>query len=246
MDLTNQLGLMRALPQRCRPLLQRRRSVIASSDRMLISAIAQLFDGVGPLVGAATSEAAALQCLCSGGIELLVCTDQLDQGSGPALVAAAKQRHPSIRCLMLIQRPLRSTIEAALQAGCDGLCSPERLGRGGLLSVLEAMGSDGSHLDRGISALLQRGDHCVRTAQPPRLTLREETLLKGLCRGLSNQDIAAELHLSINTVKHGVTALLRKFDARDRSQVILAAFELGLMSPPFPTPPWSGSNAGNT
>ena len=86
MDLTNQLGLMRALPQRC--------SVIASSDRMLISAIAQLFDGVGPLVGAATSEAAALQCLCSGGIELLVCTDQLDQGSGPALVAAAKQRHP--------------------------------------------------------------------------------------------------------------------------------------------------------
>ena len=44
MDLTNQLGLMRALPQRC--------SVIASSDRMLISAIAQLFDGVGPLVGA--------------------------------------------------------------------------------------------------------------------------------------------------------------------------------------------------
>ena len=45
---------------------------------------------------------------------------------------------------------------------------------------------------------------------------------------------------------HGVTALLRKFDARDRSQLILAAFELGLMSPPFPTPTWSGSNAGNT
>ena len=89
MDLTNQLGLMRSIPQRCRPLLHRRRSVIASSDRMLISAIAQLFDGVGPLVGAATSEAAALQCLCSGGIELLVCTDQLDQGSSPALVAAA-------------------------------------------------------------------------------------------------------------------------------------------------------------
>ena len=79
------------------------------------------------------------------------------------------------------------------------------------------MGTDGSHLDRGISALLRRGDHCARSAQSPRLTLREEALLKGLCQGLSNQNIAAELHLSINTVKHGVTALLRKFDARDRS-----------------------------
>ena len=237
MDLTNQLGLMRSLPQRC--------SVVASSDRMLINAIAQLFDGVGPLVGAATSEAAALQCLCSGDVELLVCTYQLDHGSVPALVAATKQRHPSIRCLMLIQRPLRSTIEAALQAGCDGLCSPELLGHGGLLSTLEAIGSDGSHLDSGITALLQSGDHCCRSAQQPRLTPQEKTLLKGLCQGLSNQDIAAELHRSINTVKHCVTALLRKFDARGRSQLTLAAFELGLMSPPFPTPPWSGSNADN-
>ena len=46
MDLTNQLRLMRTIPQRCRPLLHRRRSVIASSDRILISGIAQLLDGV--------------------------------------------------------------------------------------------------------------------------------------------------------------------------------------------------------
>ena len=46
-------------------------------------------------------------------------------------------------------------------------------------------------------------------------------------------------------MKNGVAALLRKFDARDLSQLILSAFVLGLMYPPLPTPPWSGSNTGN-
>ena len=195
---------MRALPKRSQPLLHQRRTVVASSNRLLISSLTQLFDGIGPLVGAATSQDAALECLGVGGVELLICTDQLDSGDGPALVAAAKQQYPGLRCLMLIQRPLLSTILAALAAGCEGLCSGERLGRGGLLEVLRAMEIEGIHFDPLISGVLQRSQ-AGRTGdwvnpQEPQLSLREEDLLRSLCNGLTNQAIAAELHLSINTV----------------------------------------------
>ena len=238
MNLTSQLPLMRELPQRSQPLLHQRRTVVASSNRLLISGLSQLFDGVGPLVGAATSQAAALDCLQSGGVDLLICTDQLDSGDGPALVAAAKQLHPRLACLMLIQRPLLSTIQAALAAGCEGLCSGERLGRGGLLAVLQAMQSEGSHLDPRISAVLQRSQ--AAGSQHDQLTLREESLLRGICTGLNNQAIATQLHLSIHTVKHGITALLRKFEARDRTQLALLAFQRGLIDPPQPQAPRAG------
>ena len=233
---------MRALPRRSQPLLHQRRTVVASSNRLLISSLTQLFDGIGPLVGAATSQDAALECLRIGGVELLICTDQLDSGDGPALVGAAKQHHPGLRCLMLIQRPLLSTVLAALAAGCEGLCSDERLGRGGLLEVLRAMEIEGIHFDPLIRGVLQRSQ-AGRTVdwvspQEPQLSLREEDLLRSLCNGLNNQAIAAELHLSINTVKHGITGLLRKFDANDRTQLVLMAFQRGLMDPPQPSPRW--------
>ena len=242
MNLTSQLPLIRAIPGRSQPLLHQRRTVVASSNRLLISSLTQLFDGIGPLVGAATSQDAALECLRIGGVELLICTDQLDSGDGPALVAAAKQQYPGLRCLMLIQRPLLSTIFAALAAGCEGLCSGERLGRGGLLEVLRAMEIEGIHFDPLISGVLQRSQ-AGRTGdwvspQEPSLSQREEDLLRSLCNGLNNQAIAAELHLSINTVKHGITGLLRKFDANDRTQLVLMAFQRGLMDPPQPSPRW--------
>ena len=63
-------------------------------------------------------------------------------------------------------------------------------------------------------------------------------MLRCLCKGLNNQAIAAELHLSINTVKHGITGLLRKFDAGDRTQLVLLAFQQGLMDPPRPRRRW--------
>ena len=47
---------MRELPQRHRPLLEGRRLVVASADRILISGLVHSLDGIGSIVGAATRE----------------------------------------------------------------------------------------------------------------------------------------------------------------------------------------------
>ena len=115
------------------------------------------------MVGATTSEQDALNCLKANDVQLLVCTDLLEHSSGPGLVAAAKAPHPQLRCLMLTKRALHSTIDAAIVSGCEGLCSRERLGDGWVLSVLQAMDSDGIHDERrtvnnspGIEDLIKR------------------------------------------------------------------------------------------
>lgn len=63
------------------------------------------------------------------------------------------------------------------------------------------------------------------------LTDRELEVLRSVARGLSNQDIAAELHLSYGTVKTHVSHLLTKLQSRDRAQLVVYAYECGLAVP---------------
>ena len=178
-----QLAVMRELPQRHRRCWRGVAWWWPPPTASWSAALLHSLDGIGSIVGAASTEAEALACLSSTAADLLICSDQLERGNGPSLVAAAKARQPGLRCLMLIRRPLLSTIQAAAAADCDGLCSHERIGNGGLLSVLHAMESDGSHMDPVIAGVAHHNRHAAGGCHPLSdvLSLREEDALRGLC-----------------------------------------------------------------
>ncbi|MGW7068366.1 response regulator [Streptomyces sp. NPDC054855] len=64
------------------------------------------------------------------------------------------------------------------------------------------------------------------------ITDRECEVLTLVGRGLSNAEIAAELFITVATVKAHVARLFAKLDSRDRVQLVIIAYEVGLVSPP--------------
>jgi DNA-binding CsgD family transcriptional regulator len=66
------------------------------------------------------------------------------------------------------------------------------------------------------------------------LTARELEVARAIATGMSNAEIAAELVISEWTVKTHVASILRKLGLRDRTQVVVAAYESGLIRPDLP------------
>jgi DNA-binding NarL/FixJ family response regulator len=63
------------------------------------------------------------------------------------------------------------------------------------------------------------------------LTGRERDVLVQVAAGRSNAEISAALHVSVATVKTHVSRLLAKLDARDRAQLVVLSYELGVAEP---------------
>jgi DNA-binding NarL/FixJ family response regulator len=78
-----------------------------------------------------------------------------------------------------------------------------------------------SHAPRRSSDLVERAQ----------LTEREAGVLRLMATGLSNAEMAAELYVSLETVKTHVGNVLAKLHARDRTQAVITAYESGFITP---------------
>jgi DNA-binding NarL/FixJ family response regulator len=70
-----------------------------------------------------------------------------------------------------------------------------------------------------------------RRASLPEISAREREVLIGVARGLNNAELARELFIGEATVKTHVGNLLTKLDCRDRVQLVVRAYETGVVTP---------------
>ncbi|HET8620126.1 MAG TPA: response regulator transcription factor, partial [Acidimicrobiales bacterium] len=141
-----------------------------------------------------------------------------------------------VRVLILTTFELDEYIVDALRAGASGFLikdtEPVELVRA--LKIVAAGDSllSPSVTRRLIGEFVNRSG--PRVAPSPALdflTDREREVLALVGRGLSNEEIGAQLFISVATARTHVSRAMTKLHARDRAQLVVAAYESGLVTP---------------
>ena len=140
----------------------------------------------------------------------------------------------SVRILVLTTFDLDSYVHEALRAGASGFLLKDTL-PAELLAAVRIVAAGDALLAPSITRRLIE-DFVSRPIKPiddPRLsqlTSREREVLAAVAKGLSNAELAEELFMSHATAKTHVSHLLTKFAARDRAQLVVLAYETGLIT----------------
>jgi DNA-binding NarL/FixJ family response regulator len=138
------------------------------------------------------------------------------------------------RVLVLSMFELDEYVYTALRAGASGFLLKDARPDDLLDAVRRTHAGESlfapSILTRLVEHYLDRP--ATRPARtPPPLTERETEVLTLVAHGLSNDEIAGTLTISIKTVKTHIGNLLAKLAARDRAQLVIAAYQRGLVTP---------------
>lgn len=233
MDLTGRIASIRHNAVACSELLAGQRLVVCIGQRATLC-----FFLAGPLrieqfAGAFTTAAEAHACMTRDTPDLLLCSDRLEQGCGLELAVAAKRQWPQIRTLVMVSDPTRlPALRAAVDAGCDGLLLDSSMGQGGATSALNTICRGGIVVDREIAALLRQQHGRSSHSHLQSLSARELEVLTALTHGADNAAIAAQLMISIDTVKSHLKNVLLKLGARGRTQAAVLALQQGLVGWP--------------
>ncbi|MFL6125541.1 response regulator [Actinophytocola sp.] len=140
-----------------------------------------------------------------------------------------------VRVLILTTFDLDEYVYAALRAGASGFLLKDTP-PADLLAAIEVVAAGEALLAPSITRrLIAEFTRRPETPAPPvtldGVTDREREVLLLIARGRSNAEIAAHLHLGMATVKTHIGRLLSKLAARDRAQLVIAAYESGLVRP---------------
>jgi DNA-binding NarL/FixJ family response regulator len=140
------------------------------------------------------------------------------------------------RVLVLTTYDTEDNLYEALRAGASGFLLKDVRAAQLVDAVRTVAGGDALLAPRLVRRLIE--SYVSTRSRPARvpsgldgLTAREEDVVLLIARGLSNAEIAAELVLSEATVKTHVNRILTKLGLRDRVQVVVLAYESGLVVP---------------
>ena len=141
------------------------------------------------------------------------------------------------RVLILTTFDLDEYVFAALRAGASGFLLKDTP-PAGLLAAIRVIAAGDALLSPGVTRrLIEEFTRRPEPRQRPiaalaEITEREREVLTLIGLGLSNTEIASGLHVSLSTAKTHVGRLLMKLGARDRAQLVIAAYDTGLVRPP--------------
>ena len=196
------------------------------------------------VVGQAADGRAALEQVEALHPDVVLMDVRMPEMDGVAATHALSARHPEVKVIILTTFEDDETVFEGLKAGARGYLLKDISSEEMAQAVRKVAAGEAliqSRLTRKVLAEFSRlamatdrqappKTRTVTEALPVALTEREMEVLQALARGLSNREIADDLVITEGTVKNHVSSLIDKLGVRDRTQALLKAQDLGLIS----------------
>jgi len=215
--------------------------VLVADDQALVRGSFRLLVDTDPglqVIGEAATGAEAIEIATRDKPDVLLMDIRMPVMDGIAATRqiTASEQTAGVRVLILTTFDLDDYVYAALRAGASGFLLKDTP-PADLLTAIRVIAAGDALLAPAITRrLIAEFARRPQPGQQPAATLagvtdREREVLTLIGRGLSNDEIAQALHVTMATTKTHVSRLLAKLGARDRAQLVIAAYETGLIQP---------------
>lgn len=214
---------------------QQIRVVLVDDQELVRTGLAMVVDSQRDMrvVGQAGDGLAALDLLAATACDVVLMDVRMPRMDGVAATRELLSRHPDgPKVVVLTTFDLDQHAFAALRAGASGFLIKDAPAEEVLNAIRAVHSGDAVIAPPTTRRLLE---HVVPDLAEPNetalaeLTDREREVMLLIARGLSNAEIGAKLYLAEPTVKTHVGRLLAKLGLRDRVQVVIRAYETGLV-----------------
>jgi DNA-binding NarL/FixJ family response regulator len=215
--------------------------VLVADDQALVRGSFRLLVDTAPdleVIGEAATGAEAVEIATSTKPDVLLMDIRMPVMDG---IQATRQitRSPQttdVRILILTTFDLDEYVYAALRVGASGFLLKDTPPADLLTAIRTVAAGDALLAPAVTRRLIAEFARLPQPGRQPAVTLegvteRECEVLTLIARGLSNAEIASALHVTMATAKTHVGRLLAKLGARDRAQLVIVAYETGLVRP---------------
>ena len=162
-------------------------------------------------------------------IDLIIMDLGLPNINGIEATKKIRSKNKDVKIIILTSHNDEKEVLDSLKAGANAYCSKE-INPARLVEVVNSVLEGASWFDPNIAHVVLKAatDFCppdISTKIDYNLTSREIQILKLITNGYSNNEIAKELFVSVNTIKAHVARVLQKLEVEDRLQAALKALK---------------------
>jgi DNA-binding NarL/FixJ family response regulator len=212
-----------------RVLLVDDQALVRSGFRMILDAQPGI-----DVIGEAENGRHAVELAAVSAADVILMDIRMPELDGIEATARILDARPETKILILTTFDLDEYVARALRAGASGFLLKD-VRPAQLVEAIHVIASGDALLAPSVTRrLLDQFASGLGTRTPvvlEQLTEREREILLLVAEGLSNAEIAERLVVGESTVKTHVSAVLRKLQLRDRVQMVIAAYDAGLVKP---------------
>ncbi len=213
------------------------RVLVVDDHQMFTESLVRLLGDETDVIvcGTAQTSSEAVEAVRSDRPDVVLLDYQLPDVDGATAARDILAVAPGTRIVVLTGFADAASIHAALEAGCAGFLTKDRAASELIGAVRAAHAGESPISSDSASMLLsQLGTRSDAGAPSVALTDREKEVLVLIAQGLSNQAIADEMFISVNTVRNHVQNVNRKLGATSKLETASIARQRGLIARPQP------------